>query len=230
MGENRTLVTEQALQPARIIWDYHQLRHQPVRADAILALGTNDLRVAEYAAQLWHQGFGAWLICSGGIAHQGDLLATQWTRPEAEMYAEVAERAGVPRDRIILETEAKNTAENFRFTRALLQRRGVSPRNLVIAVKPFMQRRAWATLAVEWPEIPASVASPLVTLDEYFTADLTPDRIINIMMGDLQRIWIYARKGWSAPQRIPSEVLEAFDTLKGMGFTKHLLPDQEGPQ
>ena len=55
--------------------------------------------------------------------------------------------------------------------------------------------------------------TPDMTLDEYFTSDLAPEKIINIMMGDLQRIWIYARKGWSAPQRLPAEVREAYQTL-----------------
>ena len=102
------------------------------------------------------------LLCTGGIAHQGDLLATPWPCSEAEMYAAVAVERGVPRDRILLETTATNTAENVpSFSRKLLEADGMCPRNIVVAVKPFMQRRTWATLAVEWPEIPATYkASP----------------------------------------------------------------------
>jgi hypothetical protein len=76
-------------------------------------------------------------------------------------------------------------------------------------VKPFMQRRVWGTMAVEWPETPATLASPEMTLGEYFSSELAPEKIVNIMMGDLQRIWVYARRGWSAPQPIPQEVREA---------------------
>lgn len=219
-------MTAEALRWARIIWDYHQLRHQPISADAIVALGTNDLRVAEYAADLYRRGFGKLLICTGGIAHQNDLLATPWEKSEAEMYAEVAESQGVPREKILLETRATNTAENFLFTKELLAQRGIQPRNLIIAVKPFMQRRAWATLAVHWPEMPATVASPSMTLDEYFTDELRPEMMINILMGDLQRIWVYARKGWSAPQRLPQEVKEAYDALVCLGFTQHLISEE----
>ncbi len=112
------LVTEAHLGAARIIWQYHQLGHQEIPADAIIALGTNDLRVAEFAAGLYHAGFGKWLLCTGSIAHQGDLLATPWDRTEAEMYAQIALDHGVPRDRILLEKRATNTAENIRFSRA----------------------------------------------------------------------------------------------------------------
>jgi uncharacterized SAM-binding protein YcdF (DUF218 family) len=218
-------MNDEALRCARLIWDYHQLRHRTIPADVIVALGTNDLRVAEFAADLYRDGFGGTLICTGGVAHQNDLLATTWDRTEAEMYAAIAERRGVPRDRILLETRATNTAENIRYARALIERHDLNPRNIVLAVKPFMQRRTWATMAVEWPEMPATLASPQMTLDEYFTAELAPEKITNIMIGDLQRIWIYARRGWSAPQRLPTEVQAAYDRLVALGFTHHLIPE-----
>jgi uncharacterized SAM-binding protein YcdF (DUF218 family) len=219
------MVSEHALSLARIIWDYHYLRQRPLPADVLIALGTNDLRVAEFAADLCLEGYAPLLVCTGGMAHHDDLLATAWDKTEAEMYAEVAVRRGVPRDRILLETRALNTAENIRFTRELLPR---PPRNILIAVKPFMQRRVLATLAVEWPGMPAALASPDMTLDDYFTPELTPEKIINILMGDLQRVWVYAKKGWSAPQEIPAEVRKAYDELAAMGFTKHLIPECHG--
>ena len=218
-------MTEQALRLARVLWDYHQLKHEPIPADLIVALGTNDLRVAEFAADLYHRGYGKDVLCTGGIAHSTDLLATNWPVSEAEMYAEVLERRGVPKERILLETRALNTAENVIFTREFLRQAGLHPHNILIAVKPFMQRRAWATLAVEWPEMPASVASPRMSLDEYFTAELTPEKIVNIMVGDLQRIWVYACKGYSAPQRLPDEVKQAYNGLVALGFTEHLIPE-----
>jgi uncharacterized SAM-binding protein YcdF (DUF218 family) len=224
MLENET-VTAEALACARIIWNYHQLRHHTIPADIIVALGTNDLRVAGFAADLYHGGFGTMLVCTGGVAHQNDLLATSWEKTEAEMYAEVAVARGVPRERILLEMRATNTGENIRFARELIDRHELRPRNIIVCVKPFMQRRAWATMAVEWPEMPATLASPEMTLDEYFTDELTPDKITNIMMGDLQRIWIYARRGWSAPQRMPDMVRKAYEALVSYGYTQHLIAE-----
>ena len=216
---------EETLRLARIIWDYHRLGQAPAPADAILALGTNDLRVAEHAADLYLAGFAPLLVCSGGIAHDGDLLETAWARSEAEMYARTAIGRGVPEECIVLETLATNTAENIRFSRLALECRGVSPRSILIAVKPFMQRRAWATLQVEWPEVQATVSSPEMALDDYFTPELTPERIVNILVGDLQRVWLYARRGWSARQEVPPEVMEAYRALVRMGFDRHLAPE-----
>jgi uncharacterized SAM-binding protein YcdF (DUF218 family) len=114
-------LTEEALQLARILWNYCLVPQEPAPADVIVALGTNDLRVAEHAADLYRRGYGPLLVCTGGVAHQDDLLATSWAKAEAEMFADVAVRSGVPCDRILLETRATNTAENLVFTPELLE-------------------------------------------------------------------------------------------------------------
>ena len=62
---------------------------------------------------------------------------------------------------------------------------------ITIEFKPCMQRRIWATLAVLWSEVSATLASPRMSLDEYFTPELDAAKIVNIMMGNLQRIWVY---------------------------------------
>ena len=49
---------------ARKIWDYHHLNHTLEKTDIILALGSNDLRVAEYAAELYLQGWAPLLLFS----------------------------------------------------------------------------------------------------------------------------------------------------------------------
>lgn len=218
-------MTSEELRLAEVIWNYHQLRHQPIRSSVALALGTNDLRVAVHAAELYHQGMAPLIVCTGGLAHQHDLLATAWAQPEAEVYRDALLAHHVPPKAILLESRATNTSENVRFSRALLAERGIQPASVLIVVKPFMQRRAAATFAVEWPELPYSVSSWQTTFADYCAGDLTPDKITNIMMGDLQRIWIYAAKGYSANQRIPDEVRDAYQRLREYGFTRHLLLD-----
>jgi uncharacterized SAM-binding protein YcdF (DUF218 family) len=220
------MVTDEAFAHARIIWEYSQLGQEPHPADVILALGTNDLRVAEFAADLYLRGFGPRLICTGGLAHLGDLLSTGWDKTEAEMFADVAEARGVPRDRILLETRSTNTSENLRFVRELLDQSNLHPATVLIASKPFVQRRVFAALPIAWPEIQATIVSPEMTLDEYFTDELQPDKVINIMLGDLQRLWVYGKRGWSAPQEIPGTVLASYRRLKELGFSRQLIPEE----
>jgi len=50
-------MNEEVLRLARVIWDYHWVQQEAVPADVIIALGTNDLRVAEFAADLFMRGY-----------------------------------------------------------------------------------------------------------------------------------------------------------------------------
>jgi Ni,Fe-hydrogenase III small subunit len=212
----------EALACAEVIFSYSFLGHVPRPADVMIVLGTNDTRVAEYAATLFAQGLAPRMIVTGGIAHTNDLLATNWDRSEAEVFADVLVAHGVPAEKMILEKKATNTAQNVSLSKRLIEK----PASVLYVCKPFMPRRVYATHVVEWPEVPATVASWQTTFEGYCNEELPPHKILNIMMGDLQRLWIYARRGYSAPQRLPDEVLQAFRTLCEKGFTQHLVPGE----
>jgi hypothetical protein len=43
------------------------------------------------------------------------------------------------------------------------------------------------------------------------------------MVGDLQRILLYAEKGWQIRQDVPAEVMEAYAGLVEAGYTRRLV-------
>lgn len=92
----------------------HQLNHELSAADAILVLCSHDVAVAECGAQLFLEGWAPLLIYSGGF---GSITKALWTEPEADRFAAVAIRRGVPRERILIENRSSNTGENVTFTR-----------------------------------------------------------------------------------------------------------------
>jgi uncharacterized SAM-binding protein YcdF (DUF218 family) len=206
---------------ARLIWDYHHVNHTLARADAIIVLGSHDTRVAERGAEVFHAGGAPLIVFSGNL---GALTSEIWTRPEAEIFAEVAEAKGVPRERMLLEARATNTAENVAFSRARLAERGIHPRRVIAVQKPYMERRTLATFQQEWPEVEVLVTSPQIGFDDYPNAAISRDDVIHIMLGDLQRLTVYGEKGWSARQEIPADVQGAFDRLVKAGYTRRLLP------
>ena len=106
--------------------------------------------------------------------------------------------------------------------------RGSDLKSILIATKPFVQRRVFAALPIVWPEIEATISCSTMSLDDYFTPELPPDKVINIMMGDLQRLWVYGRRGWSVPQEIPESVLTAYRCLSEVGFTRQLISEDTG--
>ena len=63
-----------------------------------------------------------------------------------------------------------------------------------------------------------------IAFDAYPTGGIRKDDVIHIMVGDLQRLVVYARKGWSAPQDVPPEVRTAYERLVAAGYTRRLLP------
>jgi hypothetical protein len=69
------------------------------------------------------------------------------------------------------------------------------------------------------------VTSPRIPYSEYPLPWLSKDDVINIIVGDLQRIRLYPEKGFQIPQEIPDDVWAAFEQLVAMGYVKHLAQD-----
>jgi len=206
---------------ARTVWDYHHVNHALEPAECIIVLGSHDPRVAERGAELFRAGWAPLVVLSGNL---GALTRGVWDRPEAEIFADVAAAAGVPRERMLIENRATHTGENVAFTRELLARRGIHPRTAIAVQKPYMERRTLATFQKLWPQLRVIVTSPQIGFDAYPNDAISREDVIHIMVGDHQRLMLYAEKGWSTPQEIPPEVQEAFDRLVAAGYTKRLVP------
>ena len=90
-----------------------------------------------------------------------------------------------------------------------------------------MERRSYATFKKVWPEPEVRVTSPQVSMDEYLRAyshgSLSPHDVVSIMVGDLQRIRVYAERGFQIPQEIPDEVWAAYEELVQLGFDERLV-------
>ena len=115
---------------------------------------------------------------------------------------------------MLVENRSTNTGENVSFTRQLLAERGLDPQRFILVQKPYMERRTFATFKKVWPEPEIAVTSPQVTMDEYLRAysneSLSPADVVSIMVGDLQRIRVYAERGFQIPQEIPDDVWSGF--------------------
>ena len=205
---------------AKKIAAYHRLNQEPQHSDCIIALGSNDPRVAERAVELYQLGLAPYLVFSGGV---GALTEGLYKTSEAEYFAEIALARGVPEKDLILETQSKNTGENVRFVRELLLTRKLNPASAIAVQKPYMERRTLATFGKFWPELKITVTSPQITFDDYALPSLSLERVIAIMVGDLQRIHEYPKLGYQIFQEVPKDVQNAFDKLVEFGYTEHLI-------
>lgn len=209
---------------AEKVWHYHQLRQALSPADVILVLCSHDTAVAERGAQLFLDGWAPLLIFSGGL---GTITRQLWSEPEADRFASIAVEMGVPPERILIENRSTNTGENVLFTRRLLDDRQLSPQRFILVQKPYMERRSYATFKQRWPEKDVVVTSPQVSFDEYVNRysnkALSSDDVVAIMVGDLQRIRVYAERGFQIPQDVPDDVWQAFEELVRAGYSKYLV-------
>ena len=211
------------LEPLQVIWDYLGMHQTPTKADCIVGFGNFNTNIARRAAELYHQGYAPRILFTGGLGRNTTHL---FTEPEAVRFAKVAMECGVPEADIILEDKSTNTKENIDFMREIFEKQGI-PHDRVLGVhQPFMERRICAALGVYWPELNFTVTSPQVTIPEYLECakrhGMTEEASVSVIVGDFQRMDLYAKLGYQIPQEIPDEAWEAYHKLVAMGYDKQL--------
>ena len=211
------------LQPLQILWDYLGMHQTPEKADCIVGFGNFNDNIARRAAELYHQGYAPKILFSGGL---GRNTEGRLPEPEAHRFAKVAIECSVPDCDIIREDRSRNTKENIFFTRDTLETLGLPHEHLLGVHQPFMERRIWAAMGVYWPEQRFTVTSPQVTIPQYLAdakhQGLDEATAISVIVGDFQRIELYAKLGYQLPQSIPPEAWEANYALVAMGYDKQL--------
>lgn len=202
------------------LWFYHDMHHDARRCDVGIGLGSHDLGVAIVAVDLFHRGMFPHLIFSGANA---PTTIERFPQGEAVAYREYAMAHGVPEDAIMIDTEATNTAQNLTFSRALLDDRGIEVRSVLLMSRPYQQRRAYATCKRLWPEVDVVCRSRALALDDYVQSIGDAKKVVDMLVGDTQRIEVYAERGFAIPQPMPAEVRAAFDRLVSAGYTSRLV-------
>ena len=212
----------ETLELAKRIWNYHQLHQTLQPADCIMVLGSHDTRVAIRGAELILAGFAPVVVFSGGL---GRLTEGVWKETEADTFAKIALNMGVPKEKIFIENRSTNTGENIALTYELFLKNNLAVRKIILVQKPYMERRAYATFLKQWPGPPVEVmvTSPQIPFEEYPNEHISMEEVIHILVGDLHRIDMYARRGFQIPQHIPPDVWEAYHILVKKGFTSHLV-------
>ncbi|MDX8033414.1 YdcF family protein [Lentzea sp. BCCO 10_0856] len=202
------------------LWAYHDMGHEPRRCDVGIGLGSHDLGVATHTAELYHQGMFPRIVFTGANA---PTTIERFPRGEAVHYREHAIALGVPPEAITIETQATNTSQNLTNSREVLTEAGLQPASIMLISRPYQQRRAYATCRKVWPEVDVVCASRPMPLDEYIASIGDVDRVINMLVGDTQRIAEYARRGFAIEQDMPDEVDAAYQRLVTAGYTSRLI-------
>ena len=138
----------------------------------------------------------------------------------------------LPRDRhrqrssahaILIETHARNTGENVTLTRELLAQHDIEADSAMVICRPYQQRRAYATFRASWPELDVVCSSRSLSLPNYIATIGDPHFVIDMIVGDTQRVIEYPTAGFSSDQTVPDSVAAAYRRLVSAGFTSRLI-------
>ncbi|WP_431771768.1 YdcF family protein [Streptomyces cucumeris] len=220
MTDNQSALTDEQRQWAMLIWDYHQMHHQVRPADVAIGLGSHDLGVPAFCAQLYAAGLFPSLVFTGGL---NPTAPERFPRGEAVHFREHAIELGVPESAILLEPRARNTGQNITFSREVLASAGITPRTVVLISMPYMERRSFATARQVWPEVEVICASAPLEFDDYLKHIGDERLVTDQLVGDLQRVIEYPRLGFAIEQDVPEDVHAAYASLVRDGFTSRLL-------
>jgi uncharacterized SAM-binding protein YcdF (DUF218 family) len=202
---------------AEILWDWQAAHEEPAPADAALGLGSYDIRVADRGVELFRAGLVR-LVCFSGAS--GNFTEGRFPHGEARAFAERALALGLPESALIIEPHARNTADNVRLSRPLLEARGV--RSITVVAKPNMLARARATLPIHWPEVRAGFSAARVPFGRELAPGRTLRDLVNELVGDAERLRLYPARGWQVAVDIPAEVSHAVRELILRGYDQHL--------
>lgn len=157
------MISAQAWADTQPLWDFQQMGHDVRPCSVAIGLGSHDLGVADTTADLYYWGMMPLIVFTGATSR---TTRDRMPRGEAEHYRERAMELGVPGDAILVEPRARNTGENIRFSRALLEERRAAVSCVLLVSKPYEERRAYATARKLWPEVEwVSTSSPMPLVD-----------------------------------------------------------------
>ncbi|MEH0545875.1 YdcF family protein [Streptomyces sp. B21-105] len=215
------MISEQDWQDAQLLWDYQQMHHESRPCSVAIGLGSHDLGVADTTVDLYRRGMMPLIVFTGATSR---TTQDRMPRGEAEHYRDRALELGVPADVILVEPNARNTGQNITLSRALLVEHSIDVSSVLLVSKPYEERRAYATARKLWPGVEFVSASTPMTLATYVDAIQDARRVVDMLVGSLQRLMIYPAQGFLISQDVPDEAIRAYKRLVARGFTSRLVP------
>lgn len=176
--------------------------------DAIFAFGHNSTATPEEASRLFRRGLAPRLIVTGATGYRSTPLP-QGFETQADLFADVAKRNGVPEAAIIRDRHSRHTLDNVLFGMDAAHLAGLRICSLILCAIPVHLRRCRATFAKQFPAV--------VTYGSAFAwdeAEWLTDYRIGRLVGEVDRLIKYAEKGDTVPVIIPAAVTTACEIIR----------------
>jgi len=100
---------------------------------------------------------------------------------------------------------------------------GIAIGSVLLMSRPYQQRRAFATCKKLWPEVDVICYSRPLSLDDHVASIGDTGKVVAMLVGDTQRIEVYAERGSAIAQEMPDDVRAAFRRLVAAAYVSRLL-------
>ena len=196
-------------------------------SDIILGLGSIDYKVAEKCAELYNNGFGKYIIFTGNCG-KGTVGIIKNT--EAENFRDIAIKNGVPSEKIFLEKDATTTFENYVYSREIIKENNLPVNSVIVVQKPYVERRSKAIAEKFLRDKKLYITSPefeIEKFDKYYIANkyTNIEEIVNEIVAEIDINTKAPRYNLQVYQEIPKTIIEIFEELVSMGYSKYLIPE-----
>jgi len=116
------------------------------------------------------------------------------------------------------------------LTRQLLDSQGITLLGAICVQKPYLERRVLLTLRKQWPGCDFLMSSPPIRYEDYPHPRIIDfDKLINELVGQVDRVEKYPSLGFTEKDQVPEEVLRAKKSLIELGYARHLVPPSDPP-
>ncbi|MDE5539690.1 MAG: YdcF family protein [Bacilli bacterium] len=210
----------------KVIWDYMGLNEHVKKCDLIIGCGCTNMDIPVKCANLYKKGFASKILFVGGL---GKVSKNLFSKPEAEIYRDIALKEGVPGEDILVETKSTNTGDNFKFALEIIKEKGLKADNILIVHTKLHERRTMSCAKVVLSDRNLMITSPDISFEE-FVENLEHkdiEIVLSSVVGDIQRLIVYPEFGWQVENEVPDKVLQASAYLKGLGYTKFIITPEE---
>jgi len=213
---------------ADILWNHHRLDHEvPQEVDLTIGLGHTNLAVAQRAIEVSQSGLSGQILFCGRTG----LYTRHLPETEAKHFADYAVNQGVPPEKILMETESRNTGENISNSAKFI--REVGARTIAIVTVTYHELRTMATVEAQLPcadALDITVTSPRINgqplefndYSEMYVID--PEILLTIVANASQKMIDYPKEGFITPQPMSDEIREALEYVQSRGYSTPLPP------
>jgi uncharacterized SAM-binding protein YcdF (DUF218 family) len=189
------------------------------KVDVIVGFGHFDLNIPRHCGELYTHGYADRIIFTGGIGSGTADLG----KPEAQAFAEELQRSHpyIPEEAIIIEDTSTNTGENVQFTIQKLKNDypdftfGNEIRSAILVANSYRQHRVFLTCRKKLPQMTFYNAPPAIAFeDELAVFARKGYDLIELLVGEIDRIVRYGERGFLAQIPLPQKVHHLYTTLK----------------